>query len=125
MPSGDPGRSPDGFLLGDTMRAKRETLASRAYQLRKKYGYSWKVIAKQQNTKQHNVRKAAEDYAEEKGLEWPLEMYSRGKMIYEMMVEGMSLVAIRQEIHMETFIARKYARDYARRKGRQWPIISG
>ena len=107
------------------MRAKREELASRAYQLRKQYGYSWKVIAKQVQTKQHNVRKAAQDYAEERGLEWPLEMYSRGKMIYEMLEEGMSLIAIRHEIRMEPALSRKYARDYARRKGRQWPIISG
>ena len=106
------------------MRAKRETLGQRAYELRKKYGYTWAVIAKQNKTKQHNVRKAAEEYAQENGLEWPLEMYSRGRMIYEMLEEGMSLLAIRHEIRMEPAMARKYARDYARRKGRQWPVNS-
>ena len=125
MPSGDPGRSPDGFLSGENMRAKREKLGSRAYQLRKEYGYTWAVIARHERTKEHNVRKAAEDYAQERGLEWPLEMYSRGKMIYEMLVDGWTLLAIDHEINMEPSMAQKYARDYASRKGRQWPIISG
>ena len=97
-------------------------MAEEAYDLRKKYGYSWGIIAKRSGTRQHNVRKAAEEYAALHSLEWPLEMYSKGRMIYEMIEEGMSLKSIRNEIGMETYMARKYARDYAKRKGKIWPI---
>ena len=104
------------------MRASREAMAREAYDLRKQYGYSWAIIAKRSKTLQHNVRKAAEQYAEEYQLEWPLEIYSKGRMIYEMIEEGMSLKSIRNEIGMETYMARKYARDYAKRKGKTWPL---
>lgn len=104
------------------MRPSREEMAREAYHLRKKYGYSWSTIAKRSKTKEHNVRKAAEDYAELYSLEWPLELYSKGRMIYEMLLEGWTLVEIRKEIKMETYMARKYARDYAKRKGKAWPV---
>ena len=104
------------------MRPKRLHMAKDAYDIRKKYGYSWGVIARRTRTKEHNVRKAAEEYALLHQLEWPLEFYSRGKMIYEMLAGGMSLLAIRNEIGMETCMSRKYARDYARRRGKLWPI---
>ena len=104
------------------MRPSREAMAREAYHLRKKYGYTWQVIARRSKSKQHNVRKAAEEYAAMYDLEWPLEVYSKGRMIYDMIEEGMSLRAIRNEIGMQTFMARKYARDYARRKGRPWPV---
>ena len=101
---------------------KRIALGKEAYELREKYGYSWEIISRRSRTKSHNVRKAAEDYATLHDLAWPLELYSKGRMIYEMIEEGMSLLAIRNEIGMETYMARKYARDWAKRKAKPWPV---
>jgi len=104
------------------MREKRESMGREAYEIRKKYGYSWAIISKRMRSTQSNVRKAAELWAEENQQDWPLEMYSKGRMIYEMLGEGWTLLEIRKEIHMETYTARKYARDWAKRNSRQWPV---
>lgn len=104
------------------MKPRRLKQAIEAYGLRKKYGYTWEIIGRRMKTNPGTIRKIVETYAIANDMEWPLEMYSRGRMIYEMLEEGMTLISIRNETGIETYNARKYARDYARRRSRPWPI---
>ena len=103
-----------------TAKQRQET-GKTAYELRDKYGYTWAVIANQLPGKPHNIRKAAEEHAARQALKWPLDVYSRGRMLWEMMRDGWTLREIRSETQLEIYHARKYARDYARRRGRPWP----
>ena len=104
------------------MRKKRAEMGKQAWETRKKYGYSWSVIGRMMNQEQGTIRKAAEHWAAENHKEWPLEYYSRGKMLYEMLEEGWTLIQIRNETGIEVYNARKYARDYARRNKKEWPV---
>lgn len=98
-------------------------MGKEAYDLRKKYGYSWSVIGKRMSTTQSNIRKAAEIWARHSQQSWPLPMYSKGRMIYEMLQEGWTGEEIQSEIKMEAGVAKKYARDYAKRNKRPWPVV--
>tara|TARA_R100001594_G_scaffold111136_1_gene145878 strand:- start:111 stop:440 length:330 start_codon:yes stop_codon:yes gene_type:complete len=108
--------------MGTTEHRRKQGL--RAYQLREKYGYKWSVIARMMASNWSTVRTSARKHAQENDLEWPLESYSIGRMIYDMLCDGWTMAEICTEIKVEPHNARKYAWGYAQRRSKPWPGVN-
>ena len=115
------------------MRPKTRAIGKRAYEERLRTGCSWRAIGEKLEKSgeikgwsgtRNLTYYAAERWAKEQNLRWPLALFSVGRMYYDAMLGGMTAQEIADDLDVPGQTAghiRKRARDYAKVNGLIFP----
>ena len=94
----------------------------RAYNLRRQYRNSWSEIAVQIGYKDyHSALRGARNYADRKGLPWPLKKLTKGGAIYASRKNGMSWMSIAKHYDGNISRTQRCAYKWAKRNSKAWP----